>query len=433
MRLAFRQLVAVFFGLLLVALFTGPAGAHAGDQSYLYLDFGNSLTARFQMPLEDVADGLGIDIGGSDDEKAAGIAANADALRVYAEESFTLGADGAEFEAEFVEIGLFEETTYVEVVFLIKTGDSIPEVLEVRLEPFFDEIDDRDALLLVSNDWERGVVDNDSEHLLRFTPDSREQTLTLGAASSWQNFTTSVGAGLDHIRTGPDHMLFIIALLLPSVLIWMPEWKPSPSFGAALWRVTKIMTVFTIAHSVTFTLAGAGVVPTPSARITESIIALSIVATALHNLRPVFRDREWLIAFVFGLFHGFGFASLVQSLDVSLKTQLVSLAGRNIGIELGQLIVVLLMFPALYLLRVTQSYLPFFRIASVLLGLAGLGWMLERLFDAPAATSEVLNRLMAFPRSLLLVAVLTAVAVFWHKRERDADRLLTVGVADQAQ
>ena len=243
---------------------------------------------------------------------------------------------------------------FVEVVFDVDAGDVSPTVIQVTLDPFFDEIENRDALLLTGNDWTRGIVDSEADQLVRLTPGKRTDTVELGDSSQWKNLSASIGLGLDHIRTGPDHMLFIVALLLPSVLIWRSEWRPAQSFGRTLWRLTKIMTMFTLAHSVTFTLTGLGLVPAPGSKVTETIIALSIAATALHSLRPIIPNREWIIALVFGLFHGFGFASLVQELEVSTQTELVSLGGRNIGIEIGQLIVVLLTFPALFLLRVTR-------------------------------------------------------------------------------
>jgi len=418
--------------IIMAAVLLGPpsAAAHDDDQSYLYLDFGESLVARLQMPFDDLEDALDVSIGGSDAEIEEAIAANASTLIEYAAAHFDVGTNGTFFTKSAMDTGRFADTDHAEVTFRIETDEQIPEQLDIRLDPFFDEIPDRDALLLVANDWNRGIVDNEGEHLLRFTPDSRSQTLALGESSSLTNFTTSIRSGLDHIRTGPDHMLFIVALLLPSVLIWSLSWQPATRFGASLWRVTKTMTMFTIAHSVTFTLAGIGLVPTPSPRVTESIIALSIAVTALHNLRPIFKQREWLIAFIFGLFHGFGFASLTASLDVSTKTQLISLAGRNIGIEIGQLLVVVLVFPMLYLLRVTRIYLPLLRIVSVGLIIASIGWMTERLFDgAPNITSLVVDKALEFPRILIFLALATALALVWHLRERSRGNLLRATVA----
>ena len=131
--------------------------------------------------------------------------------------------------------------------------------------------------------------------------------------------------------------------------------------------------MFTVAHTITFSLAGLDILPLPPSRFVESVIAGSIAAAALHNLRPIAVNKEWLIAFLFGLFHGMGFASLVENLDVARSTQLVSLAGRNLGIELGQTAVVLLVFPALFMLRRTRYYRWFFFAASVFLTIVSVG------------------------------------------------------------
>jgi HupE / UreJ protein len=160
--------------------------------------------------------------------------------------------------------------------------------------------------------------------------------------------------------------------------------------------------------------------PLPSSKIVESVIALSIAATALHNLRPVIRNREWLIAFVFGLFHGMGFASLVGGLDVSKGTKMVSLLGRNVGIEIGQAVVVLMIFPGLFLLRRTTWYRVVLIVTSIGLAIVALGWMIERLFEKDLRISKVIEPIVEFPRSIVWAALFTAGAgaVFLFERQR---------------
>jgi len=146
--------------------------------------------------------------------------------------------------------------------------------------------------------------------------------------------------GVDHIRTGPDHILFVPVLLLPAVLVFNTIWRPAENFGASLWRITRVVSMFTVAHTITFSLAGLDILPLPPSKFVEAIIAISIAAAAIHNLRPIAQNKEWLIAFAFGLFHGMGFAGLVDGLEVSQSTKLLSLLGRNLGIEIGQTVVV---------------------------------------------------------------------------------------------
>ncbi len=401
--------------------------AHTGDQSYLYLDVTeDSLGGRVELPFADVREFLDLELEGSDAEIVAELNENADSLGRYADEHLTLGSGGEEWALDFsgaeVLDAEFADPTfgYVLLPFTASVGDEVPRELEITFDPFFDELpDERDALLLIGNDWAGGVIDNAEESLVRFAPDSRSQIVDLGSTSWLQNVGASFALGLDHIRTGPDHILFVLVLLLPSVLVFANRsWKPASSFGSALWRVLKVVTMFTVAHTITFTLAGLEILPLPGPRLVETVIVLSIAAAALHNLRPIAVNREWIIAFVFGLFHGLGFASLVSGLEVSRSTQLLSLLGRNLGIEVGQALVVLLTFPALFLLRRTVWYQPFFRISSLALVLISLGWMTERLFDAPDVTTTIVNGIMLFPRVLGLLAVFTAMAAAAHWLQR---------------
>lgn len=402
------------------------AAAHRDDQSYLYLDVGVELGARLQMPFGDVETvfGIEIDITGSEEEIAESIEANREILGQYALDHVTLGSGGEEWDLQIREVAQAPELPFVQVSFDVDTNGPIPVDIDVTLDPFFDEIDERDALMLIGNDWKRGVIDSEANQLVLLTPDSRSATATLGDSSQWKNLWASMTLGLDHIRTGPDHMLFIVALLLPSVLIWRDSWKPAKGFLSTLWRLTKVLTMFTLAHSVTFTLTGIGAVPSPGPKVTETIIALSIAATALHTLRPILANREWIIALVFGLFHGFGFASLVQDLEVDQTTELVSLAGRNIGIEIGQLFVVLLTFPVLFLLRRTKYYRPFLIVGCIGLIIVSIGWAIERVWGGRTITTSVIDKVTDFPRVLIFLAIATAIAGGLFMFERSKDRLL---------
>lgn len=418
-----------------------PVDAHTGDQSYLYLDVTDeTLSGRVEFPFADLREALGLELTGSEAEISEELEANADRLETYASAHVQLGASGTWWPITFSGVTRLdaEQTSdptfgYAQVAFEAEPPTSqIPRQLDVRLDPFFDDIDDdRDALLLIGNDWEAGVIDNPEEVLVRFAPDSREQTIDLGETSWWRNFTASVSLGLDHIKTGPDHILFVLVLLLPSVLVFGTRWEPTRRFGGALWRVLKIVTMFTVAHTITFTLAGLDVLPLPSPRLTESVIALSIAVAAAHNLRPVLLNREWLLAFAFGLFHGMGFASLVSGLDVSPSTQLVSLLGRNVGIEVGQAIVVLLVFPGLFLLRRTRWYSGLLTVGSIGLIVVSIGWMTERLFDAQPYATDLVDRVFSYPRILFLTVIFTAVAFALQRFEASKDRLLPV--ADEPQ
>jgi hypothetical protein len=162
----------------------------------------------------------------------------------------------------------------------------------------------------------------------------------------------------------------------------------------------------------------------------ETVIAISIILAALHNIRPVFVNKEWMIAFGFGLVHGFGFAGLLADLGLTQARQFVSLLGFNIGIELGQAVIILLVFPALYLARRTRAYVPAMHVGSmILIAIAG-AWAIERSLGVDLGTEWVFVRVSVWPRQLIFVALayLLAGVAYWYDRNNDRLRPLPTDV-----
>ncbi len=419
--------------LLIVAIsivaFMQPAAAHETEQPYAYLFVGEStLDGRLELSVNDVGEVLGIDVSGTDAEIEANLRQATDALTAYAGQTFAIAGPDGEYDIEWGRVDLFRENStlafaVVQYTAVVADG-SVPANLDVRFEPFLDEIDGRDGLLLVNGGFENGEYLRDREKLQTFTTDSRTQGVDLEVDSGWDTVKSGITLGIDHIRTGPDHILFVLALLLPSVLVFRDGWEPSQGFRSSLWRVLKIATFFTIAHSITFTLAGLDLIPLPPSKLVETIIAASIAGAALHNLKPIWPNREWALAFVFGLFHGMGFASLVNTLDVSKTSQLLSLLGRNIGIEIGQVVVILILFPALYLLRRTSAYDVVLKAGSILLSALAIGWMIERIWETDLGTNAVVESFASSPNGYIVSAVATAIAAAIYFRARERDELI---------
>lgn len=422
-------LSVVLFPLLLAGSIA-PAAAHETEQPYVYAFIGpDSVDGRVEFSIGDVAEVLGLRLDGSDAEIEQALRDNAAALRAYAAEHLSVGAGDVDWPSTFDRVDLFREgpgdLAFAVVQYRVDVpAAGVPAQLDIRFDPFFDEINGRDGLLLITGGFEAGDFDRDKEILVTYTSANRDQLIDLGARGQWQNFTSSITLGIDHIKTGPDHILFVLALLLPSVLLFREGWHPVAGFGSGLWRVLKIATFFTIAHSITFTLAGMGWLPTPPSKVVETIIAGSIAAAALHNLRPIFPNREWSLSFAFGLFHGMGFASLVSDLDVSRSSQLISLLGRNVGIEIGQVVVILVLFPALFLLRRTLAYRPFLMISSVALSALAIFWMIERVFEIDLGTDGLVEGFVSVPRGYIIAAVLTVIAAALYLRTKQQQQLL---------
>jgi hypothetical protein len=193
-----------------------------------------------------------------------------------------------------------------------------------------------------------------------------------------------VWQGVLHIWIGIDHILFLVALILSTVLVFADgsSWRPVSSFPGAFWNVLKIVTVFTVAHSLTLLLAALGMVNV-SSRLVESAIALSIVLVAANNLAGKRRVRggSLLIIFLLGLFHGLGFASVMGQLPFRMEKFLKSVIGFNIGVELGQVVIVAVLFPIIYVLRRNPLYVPVvLKGGSTALMLIAAVWFVQRAF-----------------------------------------------------
>ncbi len=261
-----------------------------------------------------------------------------------------LDLDGQLFEAESVTHMIDEEH---QIVIWQGTGKGRPESVRLR-EPIFD-----DSITYFSV-FRDGRLDADE--LVGSEP-------PISTTSVIGKF---IYEGIRHIMIGPDHILFIIALLL---------------LGGTLVQVLKIVTAFTIAHSITLSLAATGVVHL-SGRIVEPIIALSIIVVAVENLRPRKTEEEkkkdyrvW-IAFGFGLIHGFGFAGVLAEVGLPRQSVGWALASFNIGVEAGQAAIVLVLLPLITLLAKEKpsAHERLVVVGSACVAIMGAYWLFERVF-----------------------------------------------------
>ena len=301
-----------------------------------------------------------------------------DIIRGYAEARFALGEAVTRATPDFRDFAFrgTPEGEYLLLEYLVAAP--APKQLSITLNLFFELDELHRNLVVVEHNWRTGTFDNESGVSLILSPTQPTQILDLTSASLFRGFLALVRLGIWHIWIGLDHILFLVALILPSVLMRKEgRWQPADRFGVAFVKILTIVTFFTIAHTITLSLAALGVVRVPS-RIVESIIAASIAAAALHNLWPVARVNEAAIAFVFGLFHGFGFASVLGDLGLGTEHLALSLFGFNLGVEIGQAAIIAAIFPVLYLARRLRVYQLAMRVGSVGLMAIGLLWVAER-------------------------------------------------------
>jgi hypothetical protein len=211
------------------------------------------------------------------------------------------------------------------------------------------------------------------------SPDTPRVSFDSADAGGAGLFFTFVAHGAHHIWIGYDHILFLVTLLLSAVVVRRPgEWAPVDDLKSAFFAAVKVVTSFTLAHSLTLGLAAVGVLRIPPA-LTESAIAATIVMAALNNIFPVVTRRIWMVAFLFGLIHGVGFANVLADLDLQREGLLTALFAFNLGVELGQLAIVAALLPLLIILGRKPVYgrvaLP---AASFAVAAVGAMWFVER-------------------------------------------------------
>lgn len=422
--LPLRLLAVAGIALVLLLGATSPAGAHSGEQSYVYLDIGeSSISGRIEFVIDDLNEVLGLDIPQDEAGATAAVEADLEVIQEYAAEHFVIGDEaGTEqwpvvFTDEF-EVLELSAGGYAIIHFDVdRTFSEVPQRFTVTYDAIIEAKPQRDAFLLIENDWHAGVFNNEADQLLRYTSDSTTQVVDRDA-SFLKGFWTVIGLGAKHIEIGTDHIMFVLALVIPSVLVFTrgEGWRPIPSFRSGLWRVTKVATMFTLAHSVTLTLGGLDILDLPP-RPVETFIALSIAAAAIHNVYPIFVNREWVLAFCFGLAHGLGFAGLLDELGLADQNRFWSLLGFNLGIEMGQLVIIFLVFPVLFLLRRTRLYPVVLYGASMGLALAALGWAGERALDLPERVNRFVDPVLAWPRAFWIMIGAAVLAAGYNRWE----------------
>ena len=365
------------FLVLLGFLFAAAAQAHKPSDSYLALSVeGAVVRGQWDIALRDLEFAIGLD---SDSDGAitwGELRAKRSEIEGYAFSRLKINSDGKTCPTANTEFLVDEHSdgAYAVLRFDADCGTRAPAAIELAYSLFFDLDPTHRGLLR----FERGGTAQTGV----LSPERPRLAFKAGESSPLAQFFDYLREGVWHIWIGFDHILFLLSLLLPCVLIFTKnEWQAAEHFRDPFWDVLKVVTSFTIAHSITLSLAALSVVSLPS-RLVESTIALSVVLAALNNLRPVVAERRWAVAFAFGLIHGFGFASVLADLGLPQGTLLLALVGFNLGVETGQLAIVCAFLPLAYALRGSWFYRHLvFRGGSAAIALIASVWLVERVFD----------------------------------------------------
>jgi hypothetical protein len=363
--------------LLAALLLAGPALAHKPSDSYLTIRVEDAAArGQWDIALRDIEFALGLDADGDGEITWGELKAKRTEIEAYALSRLKIASN--EKSCALVATGFLvdehSDGAYAVLRFRADCDARAPATLAIGYSLFFD-------------------LDPTHRGLLRYEHGGASQTAVLSPGrpslvvhadgiSRLAQFFDYFREGVWHIWIGFDHILFLLSLLLPSVLVLTNRtWHAAERFRPAFWDVVKVVTSFTVAHSITLSLAALSVIMLPS-RLVESTIALSVVLAAINNLRPVVTERRWAVAFAFGLVHGFGFASVLADLGLPQGALLLALAGFNLGVEAGQLAVVAAFLPIAYALRGTRFYRRLvFAGGSAAIALVASVWLVERAFD----------------------------------------------------
>lgn len=358
-----------------LSAWAGGALAHKASDSYYRLDIqGETVTGQLDLALRDLDFALGLDADDDGQITWGEVRSQREALVTWALQGLTLERGGSCTLA----VGALMIDSHTDGAYAVLPLSGRCPAGSGALTLGYRLLFEQDAL-------HRGLLNLNLDGATQsavFGPEQSRQTFQAGPVSRWTAFKQYVVEGIWHIWLGFDHVLFLLSLLLPAVLLWSRAgWRGVPSLRAAGREVLAVVTAFTLAHSITLSLASLGVISLPS-RLVESVIALSVVLAAANNLRPLVQGRRWLAAFGFGLIHGFGFASVLAELGLPREALVVSLVGFNVGVELGQLAIVALFLPLAFRWRDTAVYRRgVFLVGSWATLIVAAVWFAERAFD----------------------------------------------------
>ncbi len=426
-----RKIKALLYVLTLLSV--TKLTAHPSPNTLIFLDIkANGVAAELRLPVGE----LGMALNPSAPKTAEQLFGSfTDSLKNYLKAHITpLSMDGQKWTVEIGDISLEnvkntqERGTLQDIIvkiWLTPPTDASGREFILNYDVVMHQVVTHSALVSIRQDWETGIVSEHPDEVGVIAVEPRNNqifplTISLENRGLWGGFKSMVGLGMKHIAEGTDHLLFLLVLLLAAPLL--VSGKKWGSFGGtryALMCLLKIVTAFTIGHSLTLLVGAVGLLRLSSQPI-EVLIAISILVSAIHVIRPIFPNREMFVAAGFGLIHGLAFANTLANLDLDAKAMTLSILGFNIGIELQQLIVVMLIIPSLILLSKQSKIYDFIRVSSAILaGIAAMAWVFERISGNSNLITEGVSHVFEYGRWLILgLAILAFGSYLWDKKER---------------
>ena len=375
-----------FFVLFIAMVLSCGAHAHSDGEDYVFIKFlETEIEGEFQFNSSDLEKLLGQSAEDEDQSRLALFIENIDKIEKYISDNFQISPlGGSNYKIQFLEPKMLgTEGSFFVLPFKAPTGNSPPRKLDIRHSMFHPSNPTHRGLLLVQFDQHSNTNFGKERTSLVFGPRNSEQILDLDNVPGLISSSGMIYQGMLHIWVGIDHILFLLALILPTVLLGRSrQFAPVESFYDSFKNLLGIITVFTVSHSITLFLASLEII-TFNSTLVESIIALSIILAALNNIFSIVNRGTLWIVLALGLFHGMGFASVMANLPFRMQDLLGMVIRFNIGVELGQLVIVAVVFPFLYLMRKKAFYRPIIvKCGSWILVAIATYWMIERITGA---------------------------------------------------
>jgi hypothetical protein len=403
MRCAVRWVLAT----LLLTLCTVPAAAHLTPNSEVQLAIGhNSIRADVIVPQGEYAYATGNPVGND-------VGSLASARSYVMSHAAIVAPDGRPWtrrieRIEFAQIAGPPDLHAVEE-WTPPSGAPLRR-FAIRWQVIVDTLPNHFALFLVASDVATrvGTV---HEVIGAVRAHSGPLVVDRGAGSALTAFANALMLGIDHILGGYDHLMFLLALLLPAPLLASHgRWTTPRPARETIGQLVRIVTAFTIGHSLTLIGATLGQWHLPAAPV-EVAIAVSVLISAIHAIRPLLPGREPLIALFFGLIHGLAFATIFAQAGAAMGSGALNLLGVNLGIEAVQLSIVLVTVPALLILTPTRAYAPIRVGAASFACFAATAWIVNRTTGGLAALVGAIEGAMAYAGWLIALLSIAALAM----------------------
>lgn len=437
-RINSRRLFIMAAIFVTMALRTTIATAHQTPNTLVFLDASpNRIALELQMPLSELELAFGNDISKNPETLTERFGPQLkEYLRAHIHAYLHKSAPWeVEIEAlrmdkgKYIENGMDYWEVIANVVIVPQPGESTRKFM-LDYDVIMHQVINHAALVSIRSDWETGNLSPTADAMVisRNTRDNVIYPLEINLQQgSWfKGFNSMLALGMQHIKEGTDHLLFLIVLLLPAtLLINGRRWGKFGGTKYSILRLLKIVTSFTIGHSITLLIGALGWLRLPAQPV-EILIAFSILVSAIHAIKPIFPGKEMYVAAGFGLIHGLAFASVLANLKLNAGTMALSILGFNLGIEVMQLFVVLITIPWLILLSQTPVY-KYVRIGGAIIsGIVAMAWIMERATQAPNFVSAIVNKMAEQAHwAIVILAVLALISLLLKKCASDSPGLNT--------